>query len=300
MLALRQGLHARCGLQQRMAVGQAGQLVGQGHVTQFLVGLVAPGHQHADQRQAAAQLGQDGEQVVGGGVVGEFPQPGGVVRQVGACQQPQAHRGGAGGHQIAPAAGHRTQGVQAHPAQAGDAGAMVEAVPRQPCRDVVQPPGKAQRSQDGQSDDQPTQGAWSQPALQGLGHLPLGGGGCAGGGQAEYRVPEGAADAAGDQDQGPAQGLQEKVALYVPCCRADRGTHGPGQGQADGCQVDGDQDGHRSEVQLGHGCGALCFYWKATSAKLRSLRLCRRCVPPSRSSSTARMPMRRCWSTRSR
>ena len=41
-------------------------------------------------------------------------------------------------------------------------------------------------------------------------------------------------------------------------------------------------------------------YWKATSAKLRSLRLCRRCTPPLRRISMARMPMRRCWSTRSR
>lgn len=41
-------------------------------------------------------------------------------------------------------------------------------------------------------------------------------------------------------------------------------------------------------------------YWKATSAKLRSLRLCRRLTPPARRISMARMPMRRCWSTRSR
>ena len=41
-------------------------------------------------------------------------------------------------------------------------------------------------------------------------------------------------------------------------------------------------------------------YWNATSAKLRNLRLCRRCTPPARRMSTARIPMRRCWSTRSR
>lgn len=41
-------------------------------------------------------------------------------------------------------------------------------------------------------------------------------------------------------------------------------------------------------------------YWNATSAKLRSLRLCSRPGRSWRSSSTARMPMRRCWSTRSR
>ena len=41
-------------------------------------------------------------------------------------------------------------------------------------------------------------------------------------------------------------------------------------------------------------------HWKATSWKLRSLRLCRLPVAPARSSSSARMPMRRCWSTRSR
>jgi len=41
-------------------------------------------------------------------------------------------------------------------------------------------------------------------------------------------------------------------------------------------------------------------YWNATSAKLRSLRLCRLPGRSCRSSSMARMPMRRCWSTRSR
>jgi MFS transporter, DHA1 family, inner membrane transport protein len=45
---------------------------------------------------------------------------------------------------------------------------------------------------------------------------------------------------------------------------------------------------------------ALTAYWNATSAKLRSLRLCSGPGVPARSSSTARMPMRRCWSTRSR
>ena len=41
-------------------------------------------------------------------------------------------------------------------------------------------------------------------------------------------------------------------------------------------------------------------YWNATSANPRSLRLCSRPALWSRSSSSARMPMRRCWSTRSR
>ena len=41
-------------------------------------------------------------------------------------------------------------------------------------------------------------------------------------------------------------------------------------------------------------------YWNATSAKLRSLRLWSWSTPCSRSFSIARMPMRRCWSTRSR
>ena len=35
-------------------------------------------------------------------------------------------------------------------------------------------------------------------------------------------------------------------------------------------------------------------YWNATSAKLRSLRLCRRSTPPVRRISTARMPISRC------
>ena len=41
-------------------------------------------------------------------------------------------------------------------------------------------------------------------------------------------------------------------------------------------------------------------YWNATSSKLRSLRLCSRWLPSARRISMARMPMRRCWSTRSR
>ena len=41
-------------------------------------------------------------------------------------------------------------------------------------------------------------------------------------------------------------------------------------------------------------------YWNATSAKPRSLRLCSLSTPEPRSSSSARMPMRRCCSTRSR
>ena len=41
-------------------------------------------------------------------------------------------------------------------------------------------------------------------------------------------------------------------------------------------------------------------YWNATSSKARSLRLCSRCGPCERRISIARMPMRRCWSTRSR
>ena len=42
------------------------------------------------------------------------------------------------------------------------------------------------------------------------------------------------------------------------------------------------------------------FYWNATSAKLRSLRLCSRSSRCRRRMSSARMPMRRCWSTRAR
>ncbi len=56
----------------------------------------------------------------------------------------------------------------------------------------------------------------------------------------------------------------------------------------------------RSETGRGIDQPMPAIYWNATSAKLRSLRLCNCPMPWVRSSSMARMPMRRCWSTRSR
>jgi hypothetical protein len=110
---------------------------------------------------------------------------------------------------------------------------------------------------------------------------------------------------------GPPQGSSPAMArrcpaggLSVPPC-SRRFLQPPVDGR---CFRDlpGDGDAHRRAARRNGrrstaGCVRRRFgYWKATSAKLRSLRLCSWSTPWSRSNSIARMPMRRCWSTRSR
>lgn len=50
----------------------------------------------------------------------------------------------------------------------------------------------------------------------------------------------------------------------------------------------------RPDARRGRAIAKRLRYWNATSAKLRSLRLCSDSTPPCLSSSIARMPMRRC------
>lgn len=85
--------------------------------------------------------------------------------------------------------------------------------------------------------------------------------------------------------------LRQQQLLDISGGAAHLLTHKLWQRKSDLHQIDCHHARHGELVASRYG---KAFYWKATSSKLRSLRLCRRSEPPSRNMSTARMPMRKC------